>query len=139
MGSWGDGPFENDTAADWSAELDAAAPADRAQVIRSALIAATDGGDYLDADLAQAAIAAAAVVAAQRPGGPPLDPTYAPQLIADGIVIELPDDIRELAVAALDRVGSEDSELRELWDEAPAFAAQLTSLREALLTPGNAP
>jgi hypothetical protein len=139
MGSWGDGPFENDTAADWSAELDSATPADRAEVIRSALVAAAHNAGYLDADLAQAAIAAAAVVAAQRPGGPPLDPTYAPQLIADGIVIELPDEIRELAVAALDRVGSDDSELRELWDEAPAFAAQLTSLREALASPSDAP
>jgi hypothetical protein len=132
MGSWGDGPFENDTAADWSAELDAAAPGERAEVIRSALAGATANGDYLDADLAQAAIAAAAVVAAQRPGGPPLDPAYAPQLISDGIVLELPDEIRELAVAALDRVGGADSELRELWDEAPAFSAQLASIREAL-------
>jgi hypothetical protein len=132
MGSWGDGPFENDTAADWSAELDAAAPGDRAEVIRAALASAAETDAYLDADLAQAAIAAAAVVAAQRPGGPPLDPSYAPQLIADGIVLELPAEIRELAVAALDRIGSDDSELRELWDEAPAFAAQLDNLRNSL-------
>ncbi len=132
MGTWGDGPFENDTAADWSAELDAAAPGDRAEVIRAALAAAAQSADYLDADLAQAAIAAAAVVAAQRPGGPPLDPSYAPQLIADGIVLDLPEEIRELAVAALDRVGSDDSELCELWDSAPAFTAQLGNLRKSL-------
>ncbi|MDQ1656974.1 MAG: hypothetical protein QOD41_2057 [Cryptosporangiaceae bacterium] len=132
MGAWGDGPFDNDDAADWAAELDAAAPAERLDVIRAALAAAASA-DYLDADDGQRAVAAAAVVAAQRPGGPPLDTSYAPRILADGIVLDVPDELRDLAAAALDRAAGEDSELAELWDDGPdAFATRLASLRKAL-------
>ncbi|MDQ1654691.1 MAG: hypothetical protein QOI35_3891 [Cryptosporangiaceae bacterium] len=132
MGAWGDGPFDNDDAADWAAELDAAAPAERLDVIRAALAAAASA-DYLDADDGQRAVAAAAVVAAQRPGGPPLDTSYAPRILADGIVLDVPDELRHLAAAALDRAAGEDSELAELWDDGPdAFATRLASLRKAL-------
>jgi hypothetical protein len=132
MGAWGDGPFDNDDAADWAAELDAAAPAERLDVIRAALAAAASA-DYLDADEGQRAVAAAAVVAAQRPGGPPLDTSYAPRILADGIVLDVPDELRDLAAAALDRAAGEDSELAELWDDGPdAFATRLASLRKAL-------
>jgi hypothetical protein len=132
MGAWGDGPFDNDDAADWAAELDAAAPAERLDVIRAALTAAASA-DYVDADDGQRAVAAAAVVAAQRPGGPPLDTSYAPRILADGIVLDVPDELRDLAAAALDRAAGEDSELAELWDDGPdAFATRLASLRKAL-------
>ncbi|MCW2502972.1 MAG: hypothetical protein JWO79_1256 [Actinomycetia bacterium] len=132
MGAWGDGPFDNDDAADWAAELDAATPAERLDVIRAALAAAASA-DYLDADDGQRAVAAAAVVAAQRPGGPPLDTSYAPRILADGIVLDVPDELRDLAAAALDRAAGEDSELAELWDDGPdAFATRLASLRKAL-------
>ena len=71
MGTWDVGPFDDDHAADWCGVLHDAAPADRILLIRAALRAVTDSGDddYLDGGVAVEAVAAAAVVASQLPGG----------------------------------------------------------------------
>lgn len=73
MGTWGTGPFDNDTAADWCGDLNEAAPARRPAMIEQALTAVVEEEDYLDSDFAVEAIAAAAIVAAQQPAGPPVD------------------------------------------------------------------
>jgi hypothetical protein len=114
MGAWGSGPFENDDAGDWVYDLEGA---DDFALLHDALDVAKTR--YLDSGEGAVAVAAAAVVAAA------LDPAA-----ADG----LPEDVRawldaharqvepsdaRLAVAALDRVLGERSELAELWDEAP--------------------
>lgn len=118
MGSWGTGPFENDDAADFANELDGADPAERLTLIRGALQGALDA-EYLEVDGGNRAVAAAATVAACRPGGPSIDASYGPEFLAlgDGVVPP-PADLVELARAALDRVQGEGSEWRELWDEA---------------------
>lgn len=131
MGTWDVGPFDNDTAADWCDSLDAAAPNARRDLIRGALARAADTADYLDADIADEAVAAAALVAAQCPGGQPAEPPYGPDE-------PLPDltDLRALALQSLDRVMTEPSELLELWaesDGAPWHAA-VDRLR-GILTP----
>lgn len=114
MGTWDIGPFDNDTAADFSAQVDEAAAQDKAAVLLAAFREVTEAdGDYLDSDLAAEAVAAAALVAAQCPGGDPVTTAYGP----DEPIPALPADLRPLAVAALDRVLGEDSELLELWEE----------------------
>ena len=115
MGAWGAGTFDNDDAADWAYELlDSAdlAPA------RAALAAPMDSDGWLEIPEAARAVAAAAAVAASF----------------DGDVRGLPDDVVEwledhpdagtladarLAIDAHERVASVDSELREVWLEAP--------------------
>lgn len=137
MGAWGEGPFENDTAADWCGELDDAAPEARIPMIRAALEAAADAGEYLDVEVASPAVAAAAVVASMRPGAPPVDSVYAPGFLADGVVLALPPDLPSLALRALDRITADDSEWRELWEDAGSYnaaAATLEPLRAALGT-----
>ncbi|HVQ93585.1 MAG TPA: DUF4259 domain-containing protein [Mycobacteriales bacterium] len=135
MGAWDTGPFDNDGAADWCGELQDADPADRARLIRAALASAVDEGDYLDVDVAQEAVAAAAVVASQRVGGRPLDSAYAPDFLRAGASIDLSDDVIPLAVRALDRIVGENSEWRDLWQEgihgSAAFSVVAT-LRTAL-------
>jgi hypothetical protein len=129
MGTWGSGPFDNDDAADWVYEL--TADADE-RVVEAALSAAAEEG-YLDASTSQAAVAAAEVVAAG------LDRPY----------VELPDEVAawvavrrdagwsalaQVAVRAVSRV-LDESELRELWDEASdgeAWTADVTDLLERL-------
>lgn len=74
MGTWDVGPFDNDTAADFSGSLDEAAEGERETLIRAALACAADTPGYLDQDIAAEAIAAAALVAAQRPGESPSPP-----------------------------------------------------------------
>ena len=142
MGTWGTGPFDNDTAADWAGDFDEADLAERPAMIRDALTAAADAEDYLDADDAMAALAAAAVVSSAQTNGPQLDDNYGPGPDAvDGL--ELDESLRTLAVQAVTRVLGADSEWRELWEDAGEFdeaRAALEPILSALQdTPGGAP
>ncbi|MFG2744470.1 DUF4259 domain-containing protein [Streptomyces chartreusis] len=114
MGTWDIGPFENDTAADFANDLDDAAEGERETLIRRVLMRTVGNRDYLEAPGAEEAIAAAALIAAQCPGGEPVSPHYGP----DEPVPSLPTDLSRLAVEALDRVLADESELSELWEEA---------------------
>ncbi|MEV7585889.1 DUF4259 domain-containing protein [Streptomyces erythrochromogenes] len=129
MGTWDVGPFDNDTAADWCGDLDDASPEARQGLVRDTLARAAGTTDHLDADVADEAIAAAALVAAQCPGGEPAHPRYGPDE-------PLPDltGLRALARQALDRVLTEPSELLQLWaepDDGP-WQATVNRLRSTL-------
>lgn len=127
MGTWGFGPFDNDTAADWAAELDDSAPQSRASLVRAALTVAAEAEDELDGDDGMAAIAAAAVVAGRLPGGPEIDHNYGPD--AATVADLRPDaELQALASRALERTCAEGSELRELWEEADGFDDLLRAL-----------
>jgi hypothetical protein len=104
----------------------AAAPAERIPLIRRTLAAVVNQGDtYLDSDLAVEAIVAAAIVAAQLPGGAPVTSSYAPDFRLTGCAIEVPEDVPPLALRALDRIVGDNSEWRSLWAESPALYAQV--------------
>jgi len=137
MGTWDVGPFDNDTAADWCGDLDDAAPEQRAVLIRDALgRVAQHGDEYLDSDDAVQAIAAAAIVASQLPGGTAVDTPYAPDFLLNGGTVEVADDVPAIAVRALDRIVEDDSEWRELWEDAeesyPQALASVQSIRDTL-------
>jgi len=128
VGTWDKGPFDNDTAADWSGEFGEASDQARVEMLEEALRAAADEADYLDADTAYEAIAAAAVVAAKLPGGPAVDA----ELVLD---VELPPDLPDLALRALERIVDADSGWRDRWDEVDQLddaVAMLDPIREAL-------
>jgi hypothetical protein len=138
MGTWDIGPFDNDTAADWCGDLHEASPTQRPAMLRSAFTAVLDNGDdYLDSDLAVEAIAAAAIVASQLPGGAPITSSYAPDFLLEGGSVDVLDDVLALAVPALDRIVDDNSEWRELWEEsvdgAPALAA-VQQIRTTIVT-----
>ncbi|WP_331733601.1 DUF4259 domain-containing protein (plasmid) [Embleya sp. NBC_00888] len=131
MGTWDIGPFDNDMAADFAGTLDETPHDQRVGVVRSALMQAVQAQDYLEGAEGDEAVAAAALVAAQCPGGEPVCTSYGP----DEPVPTLPDDLRSLAVAALDRVVAENSELAELWDDTahgPAWRDSVRRLRAVL-------
>jgi hypothetical protein len=135
MGAWDVGPFDNDAAADFAGDLTDASPEDRPQLIREALTTAADNAEYLDNADACAAIAAAAIVASQQPDGPEVDSVYGPDFLTDGGTIELPEDYVDLAVRAIVRVLDEESEWRDLWEEADSLdeaIAALEPIRAAL-------
>jgi hypothetical protein len=77
MGTWDVGPFDNDTAADFGGDLDEVAAGEREGIVRSALTRVIDTAAYLEAP--ESEVAAAALVAAQCPGGEPADPIYGPE------------------------------------------------------------
>ncbi|MFF5298319.1 DUF4259 domain-containing protein [Streptomyces sp. NPDC013161] len=129
MGTWDTGPFDNDTAADWCGDLDDASPEARQGLVRDALARAADTTDCLYANVGDEAVAAAALVAAQSPGGEPAHPHYGPDE-------PLPDltGLRALALQALDRVMTEPSELLELWagPDGTPWRAAVSRLRGTL-------
>ncbi|MFB7939638.1 DUF4259 domain-containing protein [Streptomyces sp. NPDC127049] len=131
MGTWDIGPFDNDTAADFSYRVDSAPEGKKAEVLLTAFREVTGTGEeYLDADLSMEAIASAALVAAQCPGGEPVTTSYGPK---EPLGV-LPAALRAEAVAALDRVIAEPSELLELWEESDGeeWKAGVRALRGVL-------
>lgn len=132
MSTWDTGPFGNDTAADFCGDLDDAAAGERADMIRGVLLRAVESAEYLDAAEGEEAVAAAALVAAQCPGGDPPDLVCGPEW-------PLPDlgGVRGLAAEAVDRVLSEESELREFWDGSHGgpWRAGAERIREVLCPP----
>ncbi len=134
MGTWDTGPWDNDGAADWGAELDEMAEGARLDAVRGALAAAADeGGEHVDSDVGEIAVAAASIVAAACPDGPSDASGYGPVNPIPGVAEHL-ETLRPLAVRALDRVVADDSELAELWDDAgdPAWREAVVALRTVL-------
>jgi hypothetical protein len=133
MGAWGTGPFDNDDAADFATSLDHLQPDLRVGAIRDALTVALEQTDYLDRDVGGAAVAAAALVAAQGGNGLPIDCIHGPKQL----IPELSSDLRPIAALALTRVLGECSELNELWIDSPdgeAWLHMVAQLTEALST-----
>jgi hypothetical protein len=127
MGAHGHGPFDNDDAMDWVAEL---ADADDESVLAEAFEAVSlDEDEDVDATDASVAVAAAEVVAA----------------LLDQPADELPEEVWEfverqrgvkpslvkLARKAVTRV-LKDSELRSLWEDSDDFEAWKDSLEDLL-------
>ena len=130
MGTWGSGSFENDEASDFAYEFER----DGLSALDAALSVAR--ADDLDAPRGQRAIAAAELVAAAmgRPGElpPEIDINANPFVarIAEGLA-----DLRVMAIAAVDRVLAEKSELKDLWEEGDSaeWLAAVDDLRRRLL------
>src|SRR5437588_7916019 len=120
MGAWGEGAFDNDTAADWAWEFDRADGESGLRIIRETLEAATatEPVEYLDADVGQQAVAAAEVVAAVR--GEAIQRSPYNEAVTGWIDRAHPSadsNLSALARAALARVTADNSELAALWDE----------------------
>ncbi|MFF0966414.1 DUF4259 domain-containing protein [Streptomyces sp. NPDC003703] len=129
MGTWDIGPFDNDTAADWTGALDDASADARRDLVLAALTRAADTTGFLDSEIGEEAVAAAALVAAQCPGGDPVDSAYGPRQPVPDLT-----GLRTPALRALDRVLTEESELLELWAESDSasWKAAMDRLRAAL-------
>lgn len=115
MGASGTGIFDDDDAADWAYELHDALDL---EPVRDALAATMDTGGFLERPEGVRALAAAAVVAATFDGDLRALPEEVGEWVDEHADGATRGDAR-LAVDALDRVMSEDSELRTLWAETP--------------------
>ncbi|MHA4818845.1 DUF4259 domain-containing protein [Streptomyces aculeolatus] len=132
MGTWGTGPFDNDTAADFADALDGAEPQAREALIRGVLTRTIDATGYLTE--AEEAVAAAALIAAQCPGGEPVDTSYGPETPMP----VFPSDLREFADEALARVAREEDGPASTWvdpEDRKEWRAILTRLRARLAPP----
>ena len=132
MGAWGAGPFQNDHALDFLAELSELPPAGMGSRITSALALPSDG--YLELHEACAAIAAAELIAAARiaaieePDEKPVAVVQSDEETGDA-------QVRNLALTALVRVNGEWSEWRDMWLESGSWEEadqMITGLRAKL-------
>ncbi|MEU9273817.1 DUF4259 domain-containing protein [Streptomyces sp. NPDC048342] len=129
MGTWDTGPFDNDTAADFANALDDAEPAEREALIRGVLTRTVDAADYLTE--AEEAVAAAALIGAQCPGGEPIDTPHGPE----STMPVFPTDLRTLADDALARIIGDEAGLASNWVDPgdwKQWQAMLNRLRAVL-------
>ncbi|MEU5943715.1 DUF4259 domain-containing protein [Micromonospora sp. NPDC047548] len=136
MGFWDVSPFGNDDAADFAGDLDEATAEARIEMVGSVLdrIAIASTTDDLDLGDAPRAVAAAALIAAQCPGGEPVCSNYGPSTPMP----QFPGYLRRLAIDALDRVVTTPSWLAECWVEASSDSAwrqTINDLRNVLDPP----
>lgn len=119
MGTWSHEPFGNDSANDWAYDLEDCTDF---SLVAAALRRAADSGEYLDADEAVEAIAAAEVLAKALGRGTQSD-AYTEKV--DAWLASIPakpsPELSTLAQRALARVLGPESELRELWEESDEF------------------
>lgn len=137
MGAWSHEAFGNDSACDWAYGLQEIEDLSLVESALAAVVNASEG--YLDADEATEALAAVEVIARLR-GHPGYCNAYT-QATDDWVAstrLTPPEALVQRALAVLDRVGGDESELKELWDEsgsAEDWQASLADLRQRLLAP----
>ncbi|MCL4266642.1 MAG: DUF4259 domain-containing protein [Anaerolineae bacterium] len=127
MGTWGIGSFENDTAVDWLYDFEAN---DFRLIDRTlASVAAMQAVDYLDADEACEALAAAECVAAAA-GFPAANlPNEVIDWVSANSPIQVKPEYVRMAAAAVTRVRTQ-SELKELWAETDDYEAWDTAVAD---------
>lgn len=118
MGAWGHGYFEDDAAFDFMAEIEESD--NPKQVIDDALKIALEG-DYIETDEGNAVIVSAAYIDRQLNGTQFSDSDRDEPLDVDTFHSRHPDvdlsDLKDKAVQSLKRILTDDSELKELWEE----------------------
>jgi hypothetical protein len=128
MGAWGFDSFENDTACDWTCELEEADGLEPVQEALDTVIESEE--DYLDSDDACFAIAACEVIARLKgPGGQRDAYTESVDKWVEAHPIKPNKSLIAKANSALDRILGEDSELRELWEESD-YAAWMKCMED---------
>ncbi|MGI5225508.1 DUF4259 domain-containing protein [Actinoallomurus sp. CA-142502] len=134
MGAWGCGPFDNDTAGDFLAELERTG--DTPAHLRKILSQVVDAPGRVDAVDGDRAAAAAALVAI-RYAGLEVDPELADDLAAH--VFGCPEDLAVLAGRTFDRLlDPADNEWHDLWVRSNGLddvAAELKPYRRAVGRP----
>jgi hypothetical protein len=137
MGAWGEGAFDNDSAADWSGNFENADLETGLRLITDALSAAAqaDAAAYLDAGDGALAVAAAELVASIN--GQPIDePPYnaAARQWIGRVHPSSEQSLTSLARQAVARVTDQSSELPELWDDTStsSWRSAMGGLRDKL-------
>lgn len=128
MGAWSHEPFGNDTANDWAYGLE---DVQDLSLIEAAFDAVNSNeGEYLDASVAEEAVAAAETLAHLLGRGAQMDSyTEKVQQWAKSVSARPNPALKNKARQALQRVLADGSELRELWEETEEFSDWQKSIR----------
>ncbi len=120
MGAWGAGSFDNDTACDWSYDLE---ETDDLSLVEDALERVLEAGDeYLDAMDAEEALAAAEVIARLQGNFGEKNAYTEPvdEWVAANPLPVSP-ELAKRSHAVIERIVGSESELAELWEESESF------------------
>jgi hypothetical protein len=132
MGAWGIGIFDNDGAADWASGLESQSGTSHVEDTLDRIVSV--GEQYVDASDAEEALAAAETVARLKgTGGARSAYSEAVDDYVARVRIKPAPALIAKAVAVVDRILREPSELLELWTEggeAASWQAELEGLRE---------
>jgi len=110
MSRWGCGPLDNDTAADFVGDLDDAPESERIGMIYGALAAVGSHDSYVDGFRAQMALAAAALVARDLPGGEEFQSRY---YGPTNRIPPIPENLIPLAVEVVDCLLTGENDVKE--------------------------
>jgi hypothetical protein len=118
MGAWGAGNFDNDTALDWVFELE---ESDDLSLVEQTIDAIFDD-EYIEAFTAEEALVAIEVLARLQ-GNFTEDDSYAEDVNkwVKEHPQEVPQSLKEKAKKALTIILSDNSELKDLWQETKEF------------------
>lgn len=122
MGAWGANTFDNDTACDWVYSLE---ETNDLSLVEEAFDNVLKLGDaYIDSDVASEALAACEVIARMKGNwGVRNSYTESVDQWVEAHRVKPPEQLVQRALAVIDRIVGEDSELRASW-EAEAYASQ---------------
>ena len=123
MGAWGAGPFDNDDASDLMMELEDVPSWESVRYVFNEVLAADE---YVELAEGARAYAAAALLTVATGRSDVSAQDYLMILEAMG---KPPEDLTELALAALKRITTGDSEIRELYLDSGAYNAWLALVR----------
>jgi len=129
MGAWGHGVFDNDTACDWGFSLEEAGDL---SVVEAALQRVLGTGSaYLEASDSEEALAAVEVVARlQGNFGERNSYTETIDAWVTKHRFEVSPQLAGTALATIDRILTEPSEIVELWQESGEFDAWKSSVED---------
>jgi len=115
MGAWSENTFGNDAACDWIGSF---LNNPGLGAVREAIDAVISSEDYLDSDEACDCLAACEVIARLQGRWGVRDP-YSEDLDKwiEANPMTVPDDLKEAADSAIERILAPNSELPELWDD----------------------
>lgn len=126
MGAWGYGPFENDAALDCVGDLADAGPSGMRGGLFAAMRAVTDATGYIEGPEADAAMAAAVLVAARLGADP--GSASAAELLASH-PFEADGELRLEALRVFDRLADpRENEWHDLWADGGALEKVLELL-----------
>ncbi|MFI5530217.1 DUF4259 domain-containing protein [Kitasatospora sp. NPDC051853] len=119
MGTWGFGPFEDDSALDFVDHLRESSAGEVAVEIERAVRSVAEGQDHIEYSEGASAVAAAALLSGR----------YRDDLREYPVGVPAPTpELAELALRAVERAHSEGSHLWELWTESGKYGEVWTSL-----------
>ncbi|PYE56654.1 DUF4259 domain-containing protein [Deinococcus yavapaiensis] len=131
MAAWGTGVFENDEATRYLAEVLNDGPV----AVWEALEIAVDEDDFLEVPEGMRAVAAAELVAVYVTGDWSRVPMERRAALSS-LPLQVSDDLRSLALDALERVTAANSDVRDLWaaegDDFGAWLADVEDVRRRL-------